>query len=79
MLKMFSATARRTEPATANATTRALQLNCYMPIKARVAARTQGTWRFAALNARYIQARVTICTVNSQCVYTVNARRTLLI
>jgi hypothetical protein len=45
-----------------------------MYLKARVDARLQGTWRFSALNARYIQARVAICTVNSQYVYPVNAR-----
>jgi hypothetical protein len=42
-------------------------------------ARRQGTWRYAALNARYIRARVAICTVNSHFVYPVNARSTLVI
>jgi hypothetical protein len=45
-----------------------------MQLKARVNERRQGTWRCAALNARYIRARVTICTVNSHFVYPVKAR-----
>jgi hypothetical protein len=46
-----------------------------MYLKARVNARRQGTWRYAALNVRYIWARVAICTVSSHFVYPVNARR----
>jgi hypothetical protein len=45
-----------------------------MYLKARVNARRQGTWRYAALNARYIRARVVICTLNSHFVYPVNTR-----
>jgi hypothetical protein len=45
-----------------------------MYFKARVNARRQGTWRYEALNARYIRTRVAICIVNSHFVYPVNAR-----
>jgi hypothetical protein len=43
-------------------------------LKARVNACRRGTWRYAALKARYIRASVVICTVNSHFVYPVNAR-----
>jgi hypothetical protein len=49
-----------------------MQMQSYL--NTRVNARRPGTWRYAALNARYIRARVTICTVNSHVVYPVNAR-----
>jgi hypothetical protein len=49
----------------------------FVYLKARVNARRQGTWRYAALNARYIRARVAICTVNSHFVYPVSLREQL--
>jgi hypothetical protein len=45
-----------------------------MYFKARVNARRQSAWRYAALNARSIRARVAIYTVNSHFVYPVNSR-----
>jgi hypothetical protein len=63
--------------ADANAVRSTEQFNAnLMCLKVRVNARRKGTWHYAALKARYIRTRVSICTVNSHFVYPVNARWT---